>query len=213
MFDTVLIANRGEIACRVIRTCRRLGIRSVAVYSDADRNAQHVRLADEAWPIGGSPPAESYLRGDVILEVAKKSGAQAVHPGYGFLSENAGFARACAAAGVVFIGPKPASIEAMGSKAEAKALMQGHAVPLVPGYHGANQDPAFLAEQAAQTGFPLMIKAASGGGGKGLRIVRAPAQFADALASAQREAQGAFGDARVILERYLEHPRHIEFQV
>jgi 3-methylcrotonyl-CoA carboxylase alpha subunit len=213
VFDTVLIANRGEIACRVIRTCRRLGIRSVAVYSDADRNAQHVRLADEAWPIGGSPPAESYLRGDVILEVAKKAGAQAIHPGYGFLSENAGFARDCAAAGIVFIGPAPASIEAMGSKAEAKALMQGHEVPLVPGYHGDNQDAAFLAAEAAKTGFPLMIKAASGGGGKGMRIVRAPAEFADALASAQREAQGAFGDARVILERYLEHPRHIEFQV
>ncbi|HET6632341.1 MAG TPA: biotin carboxylase N-terminal domain-containing protein [Rhodanobacteraceae bacterium] len=213
MFEGVLIANRGEIACRVIRTCRRLGIRSIAVYSEADADAQHVRLADEAWPIGGSPPAESYLRGDVILDVAIRAGAQAIHPGYGFLSENAGFARACAEAGIVFIGPKPGSIEAMGSKAAAKALMEQHDVPLVPGYHGDNQDATFLAEQARATGFPLMIKAASGGGGKGMRIVRAEADFADALASAQREAQGAFGDSRVILERYVEHPRHIEFQV
>ena len=213
MFERVLIANRGEIACRVIRTCRRLGIHTIAVYSDADADAQHVRLADEAWPIGGPRPADSYLRGDVILEVAKKSGAQAIHPGYGFLSENTAFARACAAADVVFIGPKPESIDAMGSKAAAKALMENHAVPLVPGYHGDNQDDAHLAEQARKTGFPLMIKAASGGGGKGMRIVRGEKEFADALASAQREAASAFGDTRVILERYVEHPRHIEFQV
>jgi 3-methylcrotonyl-CoA carboxylase alpha subunit len=213
MFERVLIANRGEIACRVIRTCRRLGIHTIAVYSEADADAQHVRLADEAWPIGGPRPADSYLRGDAILEVAKKSGAQAIHPGYGFLSENTAFARACAAAGVVFIGPKPESIDAMGSKAAAKALMEGHSVPLVPGYHGANQDAAHLAEQARTTGFPLMIKAASGGGGKGMRIVRDEKTFADALASAQREAASAFGDTRVILERYVEHPRHIEFQV
>jgi 3-methylcrotonyl-CoA carboxylase alpha subunit len=213
MFERVLIANRGEIACRVIRTCRRLGIHTIAVYSEADRDAQHVRLADEAWPIGGPRPAESYLRGDVILEVAKKAGAQAVHPGYGFLSENTDFARACTDAGIVFIGPKPESIEAMGSKAAAKALMENHAVPLVPGYHGDNQDAAFLAAQAEKTGFPLMIKAAAGGGGKGMRIVRKAAEFAEALASAQREATSAFGDARVILERYVEHPRHIEFQV
>ena len=213
MFDCVLIANRGEIACRVIRTCRRLGIRSVAVYSEADANARHVRMADVAYPIGGPRPAESYLRGDVILEVAKQSGAQAIHPGYGFLSENAAFARACREAGVVFIGPKPESIEAMGSKAEAKALMEKHRVPLVPGYHGEDQDGKTLLAQARKIGFPLMIKAASGGGGKGMRIVRAENEFADALASAQREAQGAFGDARMILERYVEHPRHIEFQV
>ncbi|MEO8999339.1 MAG: biotin carboxylase N-terminal domain-containing protein, partial [Rhodanobacter sp.] len=213
MFERVLIANRGEIACRVIRTCRRLGIHTIAVYSEADRDAQHVRLADEAWPIGGPRPADSYLRGDVILDVAKKSGAQAIHPGYGFLSENTGFARACLAAGITFIGPRPASIDAMGSKAAAKALMEQHAVPLVPGYHGENQDAAFLAEQAAKTGFPLMIKAASGGGGKGMRIVRNAGEFADALASAQREAASSFGDTRVILERYVEHPRHIEFQV
>jgi 3-methylcrotonyl-CoA carboxylase alpha subunit len=213
MFDCILIANRGEIACRVIRTCRRLGIRTVAVYSSADADAQHVRLADEAWPIGGPRPAESYLRGEAILEVAKRTGAQAIHPGYGFLSENTGFARACAEAGIVFIGPRPESIDAMGSKAAAKALMESHAVPLVPGYHGENQDAEHLAEQAASTGFPLMIKAASGGGGKGMRIVRTAAEFADALASAQRESINAFGDARVILERYVEHPRHIEFQV
>ena len=213
MFERVLIANRGEIACRVIRTCRRLGIHTIAVYSEADKDAQHVRLADEAWPIGGPRPADSYLRGDVILDVAKKSGAQAIHPGYGFLSENTAFARACTDAGVVFIGPRPESIDAMGSKAAAKALMEHHQVPLVPGYHGENQDGAFLAEQARKTGFPLMIKAAAGGGGKGMRIVRAEKEFADALASAQREAASSFGDTRVILERYVEHPRHIEFQV
>jgi len=213
MFERVLIANRGEIACRVIRTCRRLGIHTIAVYSEADRDAQHVRLADEAWPIGGPRPADSYLRGEAILEVAKKTGAQAIHPGYGFLSENTGFARACIEAGIAFIGPKPESIDAMGSKAAAKALMEHHAVPLVPGYHGANQEPAFLAEQAGKTGYPLMIKAASGGGGKGMRIVHNEGEFADALASAQRESANAFGDTRVILERYVEHPRHIEFQV
>ncbi len=213
MFERVLIANRGEIACRVIRTCRRLGIHTIAVYSEADKDAQHVRVADEAWPIGGPRPADSYLRGDAILDVAKKSGAQAIHPGYGFLSENTAFARACTDAGVVFIGPRPESIDAMGSKAAAKALMEHHQVPLVPGYHGENQDGAFLAEQARKTGFPLMIKAAAGGGGKGMRIVRAEKEFADALASAQREAASSFGDTRVILERYVEHPRHIEFQV
>jgi 3-methylcrotonyl-CoA carboxylase alpha subunit len=213
MFERVLIANRGEIACRVIRTCRRLGIHTIAVYSEADQDAQHVRLADEAWPIGGPRPAESYLRADAIVEVAKKSGAQAIHPGYGFLSENTAFARACTEAGVTFIGPRPESIDAMGSKAAAKALMEHHRVPLVPGYHGENQASDFLAEQARKTGFPLMIKAAAGGGGKGMRIVRTEKEFADALASAQREAASSFGDTRVILERYVEHPRHIEFQV
>ena len=213
MFERVLIANRGEIACRVIRTCRRLGIHTIAVYSQADRDAQHVRLADEAWPIGGPRPADSYLRSDVILDVAKKSGAQAIHPGYGFLSENTHFARACADAGIAFIGPRPESIDAMGSKAAAKGLMEKHAVPLVPGYHGENQDAEFLAEQARKTGFPLMIKATAGGGGKGMRIVRSQPEFADALASAQRESASSFGDTRVILERYVEHPRHIEFQV
>jgi 3-methylcrotonyl-CoA carboxylase alpha subunit len=213
VFQRILIANRGEIACRVIRTCRRLGIRTVAVYSEADADAQHVRQADVAYPIGGPRPVDSYLRGDAILEVAKLAGAEAIHPGYGFLSENTAFARACAAAGIVFIGPKPESIDAMGSKAAAKALMQRHGVPLVPGYHGEDQDPARLASEARSIGFPLMIKAAAGGGGKGMRIVRDAAGFADALASAQRESANAFGDTRVILERYVEHPRHIEFQV
>ncbi|HKR75523.1 MAG TPA: acetyl/propionyl/methylcrotonyl-CoA carboxylase subunit alpha [Rhodanobacter sp.] len=213
MFERVLIANRGEIACRVIRTCRRLGIRSIAVYSEADRDAQHVRLADEAWPIGGPRPGESYLRIDAILDAAKKSGAQAIHPGYGFLSENTAFSRACKEAGIVFIGPDPGSIEAMGSKAAAKQLMAKHDVPLVPGYDGDNQDNAFLAEQARRIGYPLIIKPSAGGGGKGMQIVRSDAGFPEALATAQRVAQSAFGDASMLLERYIEQPRHIEFQV
>ncbi|TAM17544.1 MAG: acetyl/propionyl/methylcrotonyl-CoA carboxylase subunit alpha [Rhodanobacter sp.] len=213
MFERVLIANRGEIACRVIRTCRRLGIRTIAVYSEADRDAQHVRLADEAWPIGGSLPADSYLRIDAILDAAKKSGAQAVHPGYGFLSENTAFSRACQEAGIVFIGPDPASIEAMGSKAAAKHLMAKHDVPLVPGYDGDNQDNAYLAEQAHKTGYPLIIKPSAGGGGKGMQIVRSDAEFPEALETAQRVAKAAFGDASMLLERYIEQPRHIEFQI
>src|SRR5207342_3313133 len=213
MFDKVLIANRGEIACRVIRTCRRLGIRTVAVYSDADADAQHVRLADEAFHIGGPQPSESYLRGDAILEAAKKSGAQAIHPGYGFLSENADFADAVEAAGLVFIGPKAASMRKMGSKAGAKDLMVAHGVPVVPGYTGEDQDAGHLQNEADRIGYPLMIKAAHGGGGKGMRIVRAAGEFNAALESCQREAKGAFGRDRVLLERYLEQPRHIEFQV
>ncbi len=213
MFERVLIANRGEIACRVIRTCRRMGIHTIAVYSTADADAQHVRLADEAWPIGGAPPAESYLRGDAILDVARKTGAQAVHPGYGFLSENTGFARACVDAGIIFIGPDPESIEAMGSKAAAKHLMAKHDVPLVPGYDGDNQDNAFLARQAHQVGYPLIIKPSAGGGGKGMQIVRSDAEFPEALETAQRIAKAAFGDAAMLLERYVEHPRHIEFQI
>jgi 3-methylcrotonyl-CoA carboxylase alpha subunit len=213
LFSKVLIANRGEIACRVIRTCRRLGIATVAVYSEADATAQHVRLADEAWPIGGSRPADSYLRGDVILDVAKKSGAQAIHPGYGFLSENADFAEAVEAAGIVFIGPSAASMRKMGSKAGAKILMQEHKVPVVPGYTGEDQDPALLAREAERVGFPLMIKAAHGGGGKGMRVVRSKDEFAANLESCQREAKNAFGRDRVLLERYVEKPRHIEFQV
>ncbi|TDR43959.1 3-methylcrotonoyl-CoA carboxylase alpha subunit /biotin carboxylase /acetyl-CoA carboxylase carboxyltransferase subunit alpha [Tahibacter aquaticus] len=213
LFSKVLIANRGEIACRVIRTCRRLGIATVAVYSEADATAQHVRLADEAWPIGGSRPAESYLRGDVILEAAKRSGAQAIHPGYGFLSENAEFAEAVEAAGIVFIGPSAASMRKMGSKAGAKILMQEHKVPVVPGYTGEDQDPALLAREASRIGFPLMIKAAHGGGGKGMRIVHNAGEFAANLESCQREARNAFGRDRVLLERYVEKPRHIEFQV
>ncbi|HEX7348377.1 MAG TPA: acetyl/propionyl/methylcrotonyl-CoA carboxylase subunit alpha [Rhodanobacteraceae bacterium] len=213
MFAKILIANRGEIACRVIRTCRRLGIRTVAVYSEADRNAQHVRQADEALPIGGSLPSESYLRGDVIIAAAKQAGAEAIHPGYGFLSENTGFSRACKDAGLVFIGPDPESIEAMGSKAAAKHLMRKHGVPLVPGYDGDNQDSAFLAGEAHKIGYPLLLKPSAGGGGKGMQIVRSDAEFPAALETAQRVAKAAFGDASMLLERYIEHPRHIEFQV
>ncbi|MFK3651136.1 acetyl-CoA carboxylase biotin carboxylase subunit [Lysobacter enzymogenes] len=213
MFEKILIANRGEIACRVIRTCRTLGIRTVAVYSEADADAQHVRQADEAYPIGGPRPADSYLRGDAIIEVALRSGAQAIHPGYGFLSENADFADAVEAAGIAFIGPKAASMRKMGSKAGAKELMQAAGVPVVPGYTGEDQDPARLQREADAIGYPLMIKAAHGGGGKGMRIVRASAEFAAHLESCQREARNAFGRDRVLLERYVERPRHIEIQI
>ncbi|WHL18624.1 acetyl/propionyl/methylcrotonyl-CoA carboxylase subunit alpha [Stenotrophomonas acidaminiphila] len=213
MFDKILIANRGEIACRVIATCRRLGIATVAVYSDADRDARHVRLADEAIHIGPAPAADSYLRGAAILDAARRSGAQAIHPGYGFLSENAGFARACADAGVVFIGPPASAIDAMGDKSAAKALMQQAGVPLTPGYHGERQEPAFLRAQADAIGYPVLIKASAGGGGKGMRRVEASADFDAALASCQREAQSAFGNAHVLVEKYIERPRHIEIQV
>ena len=213
MFPKVLIANRGEIACRVIRTCRRLGIGTVAVFSEADADAQHARLADEAYAIGGPRPQDSYLRGDVILEVARRSGAQAIHPGYGFLSENADFADAVEAAGIVFIGPKAASMRKMGSKAGAKDLMHAAGVPVVPGYTGADQSPDVLAREAARIGFPLMIKAAHGGGGKGMRIVRVLDEFMANLESCQREAKNAFGRDRVLLERYIGQPRHIEIQV
>ncbi|SDY89207.1 3-methylcrotonyl-CoA carboxylase alpha subunit [Lysobacter sp. yr284] len=213
MFEKILIANRGEIACRVIRTCRTLGIRTVAVYSEADADAQHVRQADEAYPIGGPRPAESYLRGDAIIEVARRCGAQAIHPGYGFLSENADFADAVEAAGIAFIGPKAASMRKMGSKAGAKELMQAAGVPVVPGYTGEDQDPALLQREADAIGYPLMIKAAHGGGGKGMRIVRESGEFAANLESCQREARNAFGRDRVLLERYVERPRHIEIQI
>ena len=213
MFDTILIANRGEIACRVIRTCRRLGIRTVAVYSEADADAQHVRQADEAWPIGGPRPAESYLRGDVILQVARDSGAQAIHPGYGFLSENADFAEAVQAASLAFVGPGAASMRKMGSKAGAKELMAAAGVPVVHGYTGADQSPNTLTREAARIGFPLMIKAAHGGGGKGMRIVHRLDDFIGQLESCQREASNAFGRDRVLLERYVQSPRHIEIQV
>ncbi|TXH67775.1 MAG: ATP-grasp domain-containing protein [Lysobacteraceae bacterium] len=213
MFSKILIANRGEIACRVIRTCRRLGIRTVAVYSDADADAQHVRLADEAHHIGGARPQESYLRGEAILEAAKASGAQAIHPGYGFLSENADFAEAVEAAGIVFIGPKAASMRKMGSKAGAKQLMQAAGVPVVPGYTGEDQSPDLLQREADAIGYPLMIKAAHGGGGKGMRIVRGPSEFLPNLESCQREARNAFGRDRVLLERYVENPRHVEIQI
>ena len=213
MFNKILIANRGEIACRVIATCRRLNIVSVAVYSDADRHARHVKLADEAWHIGGSRPAESYLRGEKILEVARASGAQAIHPGYGFLSENADFARACASAGVVFIGPSPEAITAMGSKSNAKALMEKAGVPVVPGYHGAKQAPSFLVNEATRVGYPLLIKAVAGGGGKGMRLVHRAEEFLPQLEAAKREAKNAFGDDDVLIERYVQGPHHIEFQV
>ncbi|MEA5125464.1 acetyl/propionyl/methylcrotonyl-CoA carboxylase subunit alpha [Xanthomonas floridensis] len=212
-FDKILIANRGEIACRVIATCRRLGIATVAVYSDADRNARHVRLADEAIHLGAAPAQQSYLRSEAILEAARASGAQAIHPGYGFLSENAGFADACAQAGIVFIGPPATAIHAMGDKSAAKALMQRAGVPLTPGYHGDEQAPDFLRAQADAIGYPVLIKASAGGGGKGMRRVDASADFAPALASCQREAQSAFGNAHVLVEKYVERPRHIEIQV
>ncbi|MDH5823423.1 acetyl-CoA carboxylase biotin carboxylase subunit [Luteimonas sp. RD2P54] len=213
MFAKILIANRGEIACRVIRTARRLGIATVAVFSEADAGAQHVRLADEAWPIGGPRPQDSYLRGEAIIEAARRSGATAIHPGYGFLSENAEFAEAVEAAGLAFIGPSAASMRKMGSKAGAKELMHAAGVPVVPGYTGAEQAPETLLREAARIGYPLMIKAAHGGGGKGMRVVRAEKEFLPALESCQREAGSAFGRDRVLLERYIERPRHIEIQV
>ncbi len=213
MFDTILIANRGEIACRVIRTARRLGIRTVAVYSAADAGARHVAMADEAHAIGPAPARDSYLNVASILDAARRSGAQAIHPGYGFLSENAEFAAACADAGVVFIGPPPDAIRAMGSKSAAKSLMQRAGVPLVPGYHGADQDPVHLANEAAHIGYPVLIKASAGGGGKGMRVVEDAAGFDEALALAKGEARSSFGDDTVLIERYLTRPRHIEIQV
>ena len=213
MFQKILIANRGEIACRVAATARRLGVRTVAVYSDADADARHVRACDEAVHVGASAPRESYLRWERILEAAEATGAQAVHPGYGFLSENEDFARACAEAGLVFIGPPPEAIAAMGSKAAAKALMDKAGVPLVPGYHGKDNDPALLAKEAGRIGYPVLIKASAGGGGKGMRRVDRAEDFAAALASCQREAQASFGDDHVLVERYVTKPRHIEIQV
>ncbi|MGN0858222.1 MAG: acetyl/propionyl/methylcrotonyl-CoA carboxylase subunit alpha [Stenotrophomonas sp.] len=213
MFSKVLIANRGEIACRIIATCRRLGIATVAVYSDADANARHVRLADEAVHIGPAPAAESYLRGEAIIAAAHACGAQAIHPGYGFLSENAGFARDCAQAGITFIGPPAEAIEAMGSKSAAKALMGAAGVPLTPGYHGDSQDAALLQQQADAIGYPVLIKASAGGGGKGMRRVDSAADFAAALTSCRREAANAFGNDQVLVEKYVLNPRHIEIQV
>src|SRR5213082_749024 len=213
MFSKTLIANRGEIACRIIRTARLMGIATVAVYSEADAGALHVALADEARRIGPPPAREGYLNIAVIIEAARQSGAEAVHPGYGFLSENADFAEACAKAGLVFIGPPAAAIRAMGSKAAAKALMEAHGVPVVPGYHGEAQDAASLAAEAERIGYPVLIKASAGGGGHGMRIVTRADEFARALVGAKREAAGAFGDDRVLIERYLERPRHIEVQV
>lgn len=213
MFSKILIANRGEIACRVAATARRLGIATVAVYSDADRDAKHVAVCDEAVHIGGSAPKDSYLRWDVIIDVAKRTGAQAIHPGYGFLSENDEFAQACQDAGLVFIGPPASAITAMGLKAESKRLMESANVPLIPGYHGENQDPSFLHAQADAIGYPVLIKASSGGGGKGMRLVEKSEDFLEALASCQREAIKSFGSDKVLIEKYALKPRHIEIQV
>ncbi len=213
MFKKILIANRGEIACRVAATARKLGVQTVAVYSDADANAKHVLACDEAVHIGPPSPKESYLRGARIIEAALATGAQAVHPGYGFLSENEEFAQACADAGLVFIGPPPAAIKAMGLKAESKQLMEKAGVPLVPGYHGAGQDPAMLKREADRIGYPVLIKASAGGGGKGMRIVTKTEEFDASLASCKREAINSFGDDAVLIERYVTRPRHIEIQV
>ena len=213
MFKKILIANRGEIACRVATTARRMGVKTVAVYSDADAHAKHVAVCDEAVHIGGSAPKESYLRWQAIIDAAKATGAQAIHPGYGFLSENDEFAQACADAGLVFIGPPASAILAMGLKAESKQLMEKAGVRLVPGYHGADQDPALLQREADRIGYPALIKASAGGGGKGMRIVEKSEDFAAALASCQREAINSFGDDAVLIEKYVQRPRHIEIQV
>ena len=213
MFKKILIANRGEIACRVAATAKRLGVKAVAVYSDADACAKHVAVCDEAVHIGGSAPKDSYLRWERIIDAAKATGAQAIHPGYGFLSENEDFAKACADAGLVFIGPPASAINAMGLKAESKRLMEQAQVPLVPGYHGADQDPALLQREADRIGYPVLIKASAGGGGKGMRAVDKAEDFAAALDSCKREAINSFGDDAVLVEKYVQRPRHIEIQV
>ncbi len=213
MFSKILIANRGEIACRVAATAKRLGISTVAVYSDADREAKHVSVCDEAVYLGGSAPKDSYLKGDAIIAIAKETGAQAIHPGYGFLSENADFAQACQDAGLVFIGPSADAIRAMGGKSESKRLMEAAGVPLIPGYHGENQDAQFLQQQADSIGYPVLIKASAGGGGKGMRIVEQSSDFIDLLESCRREAITSFGNDQVLVEKYALKPRHIEIQV
>ncbi len=213
MLPSVLIANRGEIACRIIRTARRLGMRTIAVYSQADANAPHRRIADEAYEIGPAAAAESYLRADKIIEAARKADAAAIHPGYGFLSENAEFAQSCGAAGIVFVGPPPAAIHAMGLKDAAKALAEKAGVPVVPGYHGSRQETDFLRQKAYETGYPVLIKAIAGGGGKGMRRVDRQQDFDAALESARREATSSFGDPRVLIEKYILSPRHIEMQI
>jgi len=213
MFSKLLIANRGEIACRIIRTAQRLGIRTVAVHSDADSRALHVKLADEAVAIGPAPARDSYLRGEAIIGAARATGAAAVHPGYGFLAENADFAAACGAAGLVFVGPSVAAIRAMGNKAAAKALMAAAGVPVVPGYQGDDQSDGRLAAEAGRIGYPVLLKAVAGGGGKGMRIVTTPADFAACLAAARREARAAFGDDAMLVEKYLAGARHLEVQV
>lgn len=213
MFTKILIANRGEIACRVMRTAAKLGIKTVAVYSDADADALHVQMADEAVHIGGSAPADSYLLFDRVIAAAKRTGAQAIHPGYGFLSENSDFCQRCAENNLVFIGPPVGAIEAMGSKSAAKQLMETAGVPLLPGYHGADQDADRLKKSAAEIGYPVLLKAVSGGGGKGMRQVHSPDEFAEALAAAKREAASSFGDDNMLVEKYLQEPRHVEVQV
>lgn len=213
MFSKILIANRGEIACRIIRTAHRMGISCVAVYSDADKNAKHVRMADEAVYIGASPSSESYLKGEVILQAAKDTGAQAIHPGYGFLSENAEFSAACKKAKIAFIGPSEKSIKAMGLKDGAKEIMESAGVPIVPGYQGETQDPDFLKQRADEIGYPVLIKAVAGGGGKGMRLVEDPKDFKDLLGNCQREGKASFGNDHVLIEKYITKPRHIEVQV
>lgn len=213
MFSSLLIANRGEIAVRIARTARAMGVRTIAVFSEADRDALHVRTCDEAWPIGPAPASESYLVAEKILEVARAAGAEAIHPGYGFLSENAGFAEACAGAGIAFVGPPAGAIKAMGSKAGAKALMEKAGVPLVPGYHGDDQSAERLAAAAREIGFPVLLKASAGGGGKGMRVVRGADDLAAGIDGAKREGKASFGDDRLIVEKYLERPRHVEIQV
>src|SRR5256885_2363168 len=212
-FHTLLIANRGEIACRVIRTAKAMGLRTVAVYSEADRDAMHVAMADEAVLLGPARARDSYLNIERVLEAARQSGAEAVHPGYGFLSENAAFAQACADAGLVFVGPTAAMMTAMGSKSGSKALMEKAGVPLVPGYHGDAQDEATLTKAAGKVGFPVLVKASAGGGGRGMRIVREAGELAAAIVSAKREAKAAFGDERMLIEKFVENPRHIEVQI
>jgi 3-methylcrotonyl-CoA carboxylase alpha subunit len=213
MFERLLIANRGEIACRVMRTAKRLGITTIAVYSRADADALHVDLADEAWLIGPAPARESYLSIDKIIEIARRSGAQAVHPGYGFLSENAQFAERCVEAGLILVGPPASAMRLMGSKASAKALMERAGVPVAPGYHGEATDLATLSEAAARIGFPVLIKASSGGGGRGMRVVREAEALPEAILGARREAQASFGDDRLLIEKYLSRPRHVEIQI
>jgi 3-methylcrotonyl-CoA carboxylase alpha subunit len=212
-FDKLLIANRGEIACRIMRTAKRMGLSTVAVFSDADRNAMHVAAADEALPIGPAPAKQSYLNIAAIIEAARKAGAQAIHPGYGFLSENADFAQACADAALIFIGPVAETIRRMGSKSAAKALMQSCGVPIVPGYHGRDQSFATLVQAADRIGYPVLVKASAGGGGRGMRLVHAPGELAEAVAGAKREGQAAFGDDQLLIEKYIVRPRHIEVQV